>query len=251
MTVDTTTASQGLRRPQRLVLRVAGAGLLAATAAIHLDLYLTGYRTIPTIGWLFLLQVVAAFVLAVAVLAWGQSCGRCRSGICRGDPWWIPAVGVGRPVRVHRGPHHHGDHGWDHRDSRLRYPCHPRPHPHGGRPACQVRGRWPRPRLAAGRHRRRGMAGRRRVADRPGRTGCFAGSGRWPGTGGSGQPENRHHPRPDRAHQRKRLHPVLVRAGHPHQVELHRDLRCLLAAGHRDPGRRPRSDWQARHDQTR
>jgi hypothetical protein len=30
-----------------LVLRVAGSGLLIATAAIHLDLYLTGYRTIP------------------------------------------------------------------------------------------------------------------------------------------------------------------------------------------------------------
>jgi predicted lipoprotein with Yx(FWY)xxD motif len=38
------------------------------TGAIHLDLYLTGYRTIPTIGVLFLLQVIAAFVLAVAVL---------------------------------------------------------------------------------------------------------------------------------------------------------------------------------------
>jgi hypothetical protein len=72
MKVDTTTAPLGLRRPQQLVLRVAGAGLLATTAAIHLDLYLTGYRTIPTIGWLFLLQVVAAFVLAVAVLAWGS-----------------------------------------------------------------------------------------------------------------------------------------------------------------------------------
>jgi predicted lipoprotein with Yx(FWY)xxD motif len=46
-----------------------GAGLLVATAAIHLDLYLTGYRTIPTIGWLFLLQVIAGFVLAAAVLA--------------------------------------------------------------------------------------------------------------------------------------------------------------------------------------
>ncbi len=52
-----------------VVLRVAGAGLLIATAAIHLDLYLTGYRTIPTIGWLFLLQVIAAFGLALAVLA--------------------------------------------------------------------------------------------------------------------------------------------------------------------------------------
>jgi predicted lipoprotein with Yx(FWY)xxD motif len=46
-----------------------GSGLLIATAAIHLDLYLTGYRTIPTIGWLFLLQVIAAFGLGLAVLA--------------------------------------------------------------------------------------------------------------------------------------------------------------------------------------
>jgi predicted lipoprotein with Yx(FWY)xxD motif len=52
-------------------LRVVGAGLLAATGAIHLDLYLTGYRNIPTIGWLFLLQVIAAFGLALLVLVRG------------------------------------------------------------------------------------------------------------------------------------------------------------------------------------
>jgi predicted lipoprotein with Yx(FWY)xxD motif len=52
-----------------IILRVAGSGLLIATGAIHLDLYLTGYRTIPTIGWLFLLQVIAAFALGLAVLA--------------------------------------------------------------------------------------------------------------------------------------------------------------------------------------
>jgi predicted lipoprotein with Yx(FWY)xxD motif len=57
---------------QRLGLRVAGAGLLAATGAIHLDLYLTGYRSIPVIGWLFLLQVIAAFGLAAAVLVSGS-----------------------------------------------------------------------------------------------------------------------------------------------------------------------------------
>jgi predicted lipoprotein with Yx(FWY)xxD motif len=51
-----------------VILRVAGSGLLIATAAIHLDLYLTGYRTIPTIGWLFLLQVIAGFGLGLAVL---------------------------------------------------------------------------------------------------------------------------------------------------------------------------------------
>src|SRR5580693_2470992 len=52
-----------------VILRVAGSGLLIATAAIHLDLYLTGYRTIPTIGWLFPLQVIVAFGLGLAVLA--------------------------------------------------------------------------------------------------------------------------------------------------------------------------------------
>ena len=54
--------------------RAAGgrSGLLAATGGIHLDLYLTGYRSIPTIGWLFLLQVIAAFGLALAVLVSGS-----------------------------------------------------------------------------------------------------------------------------------------------------------------------------------
>ena len=54
-----------------VALRVSGAALLIATAAIHLDLYVTGYRTIPTIGWLFVLQVIGAFGLGVAVLAIG------------------------------------------------------------------------------------------------------------------------------------------------------------------------------------
>ena len=49
--------------------RLAGAGLLVATGAMHLDLYVTGYRSIPTIGWLFLLQVIAAFGLAVLIVA--------------------------------------------------------------------------------------------------------------------------------------------------------------------------------------
>jgi predicted lipoprotein with Yx(FWY)xxD motif len=61
-----------LSRSWRLALRIAGAGLLAATAAIHLDLYLTGYRTIPVIGWLFLLQVITGFGLAAGVLASGR-----------------------------------------------------------------------------------------------------------------------------------------------------------------------------------
>ena len=59
---------RGASLPRRLLCGAAGAGFLTASGAIHLDLYLTGYRTIPTIGWMFLLQVIAAFALALGVL---------------------------------------------------------------------------------------------------------------------------------------------------------------------------------------
>jgi predicted lipoprotein with Yx(FWY)xxD motif len=49
-------------------LRVAGALLLLVSACIHLALYLTGYRAIPTIGWLFLVQFIVAFVLVAGAL---------------------------------------------------------------------------------------------------------------------------------------------------------------------------------------
>jgi predicted lipoprotein with Yx(FWY)xxD motif len=65
----------------QLRLRVAGALLLAVSAGIHLDLYLTGYRSIPTIGWLFLLQVIVGCVLTVAAL------------VTRG--WLAPAASAG------------------------------------------------------------------------------------------------------------------------------------------------------------
>jgi predicted lipoprotein with Yx(FWY)xxD motif len=63
---------KGTSLPRRSWLGIAGAALLVASGAIHLDLYLTGYRTIPTIGPLFLLQVIAAFVLAAAILVTGN-----------------------------------------------------------------------------------------------------------------------------------------------------------------------------------
>jgi predicted lipoprotein with Yx(FWY)xxD motif len=53
---------------RRLGLRAAGSALLAVSACIHLALYLTGYRSIPTIGWLFLLQVIVGFVLVAGAL---------------------------------------------------------------------------------------------------------------------------------------------------------------------------------------
>ena len=50
-------------------MRGAAASMLFATSGIHLDLYLTGYRFIPTIGVLFILQVIAAIALGLAVIA--------------------------------------------------------------------------------------------------------------------------------------------------------------------------------------
>ncbi len=62
---------RGASLPRRSWSGIAGAAFLIAAGAIHLDLYLTGYRSIPTIGWLFLVQVISAFVLAAAILVSG------------------------------------------------------------------------------------------------------------------------------------------------------------------------------------
>jgi predicted lipoprotein with Yx(FWY)xxD motif len=64
---------EGTSAPRRSWLGIVGAALLVASGAIHLDLYLTGYRSIPTIGPLFLLQVIAAFALAVAIPVTGSA----------------------------------------------------------------------------------------------------------------------------------------------------------------------------------
>src|SRR5260370_34474144 len=66
---------EGTSLPRRSWFGIVGAALLVASGAIHLDLYLTGYRTIPTIGPLFLLQVIAAFLLAIAIPLTGNWLG--------------------------------------------------------------------------------------------------------------------------------------------------------------------------------
>jgi hypothetical protein len=53
-----------------VALRLAGAGLLVWVGAIHLDLWLGGYRQIPTDGPLFLADAIAGFALAASLLAW-------------------------------------------------------------------------------------------------------------------------------------------------------------------------------------
>ncbi|MGH3204650.1 MAG: COG4315 family predicted lipoprotein [Streptosporangiaceae bacterium] len=75
---------KGTSLPRRSWFGIVGAALLVAAGAIHLDLYLTGYRTIPTIGPLFLLQVIAAFVLAAGILVTGN--------------WLVAAAGAGFAV---------------------------------------------------------------------------------------------------------------------------------------------------------
>ena len=81
------TGQLRITRWRSLVLCVIGAGLLVATGAIHLDLYLTGYRTIPTIGWLFLVQIVVAFALGLIVLAFGSRLARVQVPDSPSPPW--------------------------------------------------------------------------------------------------------------------------------------------------------------------
>ena len=64
-----------------LGLRLAGAGLLIAIASVHLDLYLTGFRNIHIIGWLFLFQVIAAYGLAALVLVSGSRLAAAAGGL--------------------------------------------------------------------------------------------------------------------------------------------------------------------------
>jgi hypothetical protein len=64
------TASGTGRRAVALLLRLACAVLLAWIGYIHLHLWAEGYRQIPTDGPLFLLDAVAGFALALALLAW-------------------------------------------------------------------------------------------------------------------------------------------------------------------------------------
>jgi len=63
---------------------IAAAATVAVSAAIHLHLWSTGYRQLPTVGPLFLLQAVSGFVLSalliltrrvwVAMLSFGLIC---------------------------------------------------------------------------------------------------------------------------------------------------------------------------------
>jgi hypothetical protein len=57
------------RRLLTNALATAGALLVAGSALIHLDLWADGYRHVPTIGPLFMVQGIVGLLLAVALVA--------------------------------------------------------------------------------------------------------------------------------------------------------------------------------------
>jgi hypothetical protein len=62
----------GGRRAAALLLRLACVALLAWIGYVHLHLWQEGYRQIPTDGPLFLVDAIAAFVLAAVLLAFSR-----------------------------------------------------------------------------------------------------------------------------------------------------------------------------------
>jgi hypothetical protein len=60
----------GGRRVAALLLRLSCVALLAWIGAVHLHLWLEGYRQIPTDGPLFLIDAVSGLVLAAVLLTW-------------------------------------------------------------------------------------------------------------------------------------------------------------------------------------
>jgi hypothetical protein len=61
-------AGSKVRRTGIVLGLLVGASLLAASGAIHLQLWSTGYRSIPTIGPLFLVQGASGLLLAALLL---------------------------------------------------------------------------------------------------------------------------------------------------------------------------------------
>lgn len=86
-------------------LAVVGAGLLWASGAVHLDLYATGYRRIPTIGTLFLLQAAVGVMLGLAgVVVARPSRPRDVAGTLVSTAAGLFALGTVAAYAVSRGP---------------------------------------------------------------------------------------------------------------------------------------------------
>lgn len=70
-------------------VKLSGFGVLGTIAGIHLYLYqVVGFKTVPTIGWLFLLNVIASGLLALVMLvlprgwvAYGSAMGAATAAV--------------------------------------------------------------------------------------------------------------------------------------------------------------------------
>ena len=232
------TGPATLGRTPRLGLRVAGAGLLAATGGIHLDLYLTGYRSIPTIGWLFLLQVIAAFGLAAVVLASGS-----RLAAAAGAGFALSTLG-GYLLSVWIGL-------FGFREVRTTAGIVAGVIEVAAFAVLAVLAAVPAPRPAASAPPQPGSLAARLQVSTAGAGLAIAGLSvialvllgiAVAGAGGTA-PAGLGRRRADRTHRAGRrghrpgqlqgIHPLLVRAGYRHQVQLQRVLRRVLAAGER------------------
>jgi hypothetical protein len=66
-------------------LLVVDGGLLLASGAIHLNLWDIAYRHVPTLGPLFLVQVIAAFVIGITTIATRHALALVAgAGLCAG-----------------------------------------------------------------------------------------------------------------------------------------------------------------------
>jgi hypothetical protein len=72
-------ATPGWAAATGYVLLFAGAGLIVATSAIHLHLWLAGYRHVPKLDVLFLAQAITGFLLGPAIAA-GRHVGLLLGG---------------------------------------------------------------------------------------------------------------------------------------------------------------------------
>jgi hypothetical protein len=69
ITRDVTTKDVGSSKVASWILFIVDGALLVASAGFHLDLWNIAYRHVPTLGPLFLIQVIAAFVIGLAIIA--------------------------------------------------------------------------------------------------------------------------------------------------------------------------------------